>query len=354
MGDDKARARLAAADPLGGWGADPLLAQAFAEQAACLRAVYALAGEVVRPPAGAAPEYAVRLGEIPAAFFTPGRNIFSTLFQATYLALGIPPPRRLLYGKLNHLFRIWVTSADNLLDDEEKCVLPLAMPGSSRVMREVVAIMAADRVLWHLLDGAVAAGTVSAPQAAALADESLRCLLPSAAQEGSEEGGVTVRPAPEHVLDTLHVLKTGLLFNIPFMGGDIVETEVDLGRVARLKRALLGFGGGCQILDDVRDLARDFVERRHNYVLSVLAQERPGILDAWSRREIKVGDRLYFEVLPVSLPAARLGCRRLADACALLREEGVIAAGAPVAELALAMFKLLDLEDLVDAGVAAE
>ncbi len=349
----KNRIESSSPGPLGIWGAGRLLAQALSEQESCMRSVYALAGEIVRPPAGAPPEYSVRMGEIPAAFFAARRNIFSTLFYSTYLVLDIPQPRRLLYGKLNHLFRIWVTSADNLLDGEDKCVLPLALPGTSRVMREVVALMAADRVLWHLLGEAVADGTLTAPQSNALADESLRCLLPSAAQEASEEGGVTSRPAPEYVLDTIHVLKTGLLFNIPFTGVDIVELDINRDRLARLKKALLLFGGACQILDDVRDIARDFVERRHNYVLSVLARERPEILESWSRRDIKAGDRLYFDVLPASLAAARLGYQRLTAACAALQDEGVILSGVPVARMAYSMFATLDLEDIAHVSALA-
>ncbi len=314
-----------------------------------MRSVYNLAAQIVRPPAGSPPEYSVRLGEIPPAFFTARKNIFSTLFYSTYLALDIPQPRRLLYGKLNHLFRIWVTSADNLLDNEDKCVLPLAMPGASRVMREVVALMAADRVLWRLLNEAVSSDTLTSQQAGKLADESLRCLLPSAGQEASEEGGVTDRPTPGYVLDTIHVLKTGLLFNIPFTGVDIVEQDIDRDRLARIKQALMLFGNGCQILDDVRDIARDFVERRHNYVLSVLTHEQPEVLEQWSRSDIKAGDRLYFDVLPTSLAAARLGYQRLTSACSVLQEERVLVAGAPIARMACSMFVALDLEDLAHA-----
>lgn len=335
--------------PLGVWGAGRLLARALAEQRLCMDAVYGAAADVVRPPAGSPPEYAVRLGSVPDAFYTARKNLFSTLFYSTYLALGIPRPRRLLYGKLNHLFRIWVTAADNLLDGEDKCVLPLDMPGNSRVMREVVAVMAADRILARLLDEAMAEGTVTRQQASAISDASLRNLLPSAAQEASEEGGIADRPPPAYVLETVHLLKTGLLFNIPFTGVDIVEQAIDRERLGRIKRALLLFGNGCQVLDDIRDLARDFVEGRHNYVLSVLAHARPEVLSAWSQRTIKPGDRLYFEVAAESLSAARLGYQRLADACAALQEERVIVSGAPVAQMACSMFVALDLEDLAHA-----
>jgi len=323
-----------------------LLADAFSEQEACLRAVYGIAAEILRSTRETASHYHVRLGEIPGEFFALRKNIFSTLFYSTYLVLGVSQPRRMLYGKLNHLFRIWVTSADNLLDGEDKCVLPLVMPGSSRVMREVIAIMAADRVLLRLTTEAVASGTLTSKQAEALVDESLRCLLPSAAQEASEEGGILDRPEPGYVLETIHRFKTGLLFNIPFLGVDLIESDVDCERVIRLKDALLMFGIGCQILDDVRDLARDFVERRHNYVLSVLAQDRPSVLAGWESRGIGLGDRLYMEVLPVSLAAARLGFQKLKVACAILQDEGMIVRYAPIAKMAFSMFGALDLEDL--------
>jgi hypothetical protein len=323
-----------------------LLARAFTEQNACMRAVYAVAAEFVQPPADAPPELAVHLGGIPAAFFTPRRNLFSTLFYSVYLALGVSKPRRMLYGKLNHLFRMWVTSADNLLDAEDKCVLPLEMPGTSRVMREVVAIMAADRVLWRLLNDAVSAQTVTAPQADALARESLRCLLPSAAQEASEEGGIAKRPSPESVLEHVHVFKTGMLFAVPFLGIDVVEDGADGGKVERLRRALKAFGGGCQILDDIRDMARDLVEKRHNYVLSLMARDCPAKLSELASVGAKAGDRLYLRVPRVSLEAARLGYQRLVDACTVLRDEGVLMPRAPVARMAEAMFTALDLEDL--------
>ncbi len=343
--DTKETARPSAA-PLGFWGEDSRIAQALSEQETCMRAVYGLADGIIRPPADSPPEFDVRMGVIPPAFFTSRRNIFSTLFYLTYMALGIAKPRRLLYGKLNHLFRIWVTGADNLLDEEDKCVLPLVIPGSSRVMREVVAIMAADRVLWHILNAAVVESMLTTQQADALADESLRCLLPSAAQEAGEESGVVTRPDPDYVLRTIHLFKTGLLFNIPFTGIDVIESDVDAERLARLKRALRLFGGGCQILDDVRDMARDFVERRHNYVLSVLERDKSERMKSWEQRAIKPEDRLYFEVLPESLAAAELGFRQLVEACTVLRDEGVIAAAVPVEHMAFSMFAVLDLEDL--------
>ncbi len=329
------------------WETSRLWARASSEQRVCMRTVYKTADELIRSPEGTASDFDVRLGSLPPALFTLRKNFFSTLFYSLYLALEIPKPRRLLYGKINHLFRIWVTSADNLLDDEDKCVLPLVMPSASRIMREVVAIMAADRVLWSVLKEAVNAKTITNHQADALSVESLRYLLPSAAQEASEEGGILTRPAPEFVLDTLHTLKTGLLFALPFLGIDLIEFQVSPERVARLKCALMLFGGGCQLLDDVRDLARDFVECRHNYVLSVLAQDDPDVLQAWSARTIPPSDRLYKEALPVCERAVQLGFQKLTDACVVLQKECVLPCNVSATRMASSMFTVLDLEDLV-------
>ena len=257
----------------------------------------------------------------------------------------MPAPRRVLYGKLIHLFRIWVTSADNLLDGEDKEVVPLQMPGSARVMRQVVAVMAADRVLAEILNDAVAAGTITAAQRADLSRESLCRLLPSAAQEATEEGGIAVRPPPEEVLGVIHRLKTGLLFNVAFVGPEIVEPAA-FARTARLREGLMDFGLGCQVLDDVRDMARDLLEKRHNYVLSVLAHQAPDQLEELVARAQSVADRLYLDVPQDALPAARRGFDLLVSGLRTLGEAGLGYDGAQAESMARAMFPVLDLEGL--------
>ncbi|HPJ57484.1 MAG TPA: hypothetical protein PLK81_07545, partial [Kiritimatiellia bacterium] len=248
-------------------------------------------------------------------------------------------------GKLIHLFRIWVTSADNLLDAEDKEVVPLVMPGSARVMRQVVAVMAADRVLAGILNDAVASGTITDTQRDDLARESLCRLLPSAAQEATEEGGITNRPPPEEVLGVIHRLKTGLLFNVAFVGPELVEPAA-FGRTGPLREGLMNFGLGCQVLDDIRDMARDFLEKRHNYILSVLSFQDPERLQEWTARPPSVSDRLYLDVPQFALPAARLGFDRMASGLRTLGEAGLGCSGAQADSMARAMFPVLDLEGL--------
>lgn len=318
---------------------------ALREQQECIRAVHARLARHLASPANTPAEYVVRPGPLPDAYLGWRKNMFSTLFQSVYHLMDVPAPRRLLYGQLIHLFRIWVTSADNLLDGENKEVVPISMPGSARIMRQVVAVMAADRVLAEILNDAVAQDLLTAVQRDELARESLRRLLPSAAQEATEEGGIAVRPPPEEVLEVIHRLKTGLLFNLAFVGPEIVE-PLAFARTAPLRAGLMDFGLGCQVLDDVRDLARDLLEKRHNYVLSALAHEAPDLLDELSARVQTVSDRLYLEVPQFALPAARRGFDLLVSGLRTLGEAGLGYDGARAESMARAMFPVLDLEGL--------
>ena len=108
----------------------------------------------------------------------------------------------------------------------------------------------------------------------------------------------------------------------------------------------MDFGLGCQVLDDVRDLARDLLEKRHNYVLSVLAHEKPELLDELAARAQSVSDRLYLDVPRYALPAARRGFDLLVSGLRTLGESGLGYDGAQAESMARAMFPVLDLEGL--------
>jgi len=331
------------------WKAGRIFNAAFIEQRAAIESVYGAADQVLRVPDDTPAEYAVSMDSIPDEFYALRKNIFSTLFQSMYHLMDCEPQHRLFYGKLIHLFRIWVTSADNLLDDEDKVVIPIQMPGSSRVMRQVISIMTADRILQRLLAEGRENGALTAAQAQALSERSLQILLPSAAQEASEEMGVTERPDPETVLNVIHRYKTGILFNVAFLAPEIIEPHLDRARAAALKDALMRFGIGCQVLDDIRDMARDYLEGRHNYLLSTVWTNCVGTSsfpDDWATRHIKSSDRLYLEVPQVTLPAARLGFGMMRDGLATLGEMGLGIRPKLAENLAGSMFKILDLRDV--------
>jgi hypothetical protein len=274
------------------------------------------------------------------------RNLFSSFFQAAYGLLSLPEQRRYLYGKINYLFRIWVTAADNLLDGEDKIVLDLRMAGGAHVMKQVVSIMAADRVLYSILDEAVQDHVITSSEARYISRATLQVLLPSAAEEASEEKGVKRRPKPEYVLETIHRIKTALLFLVPLFGPEHLEKGVDRARLALCREGLSDFGIGCQLLDDVRDIARDYLEQRQNYVLSLIAQkvgEQAGLkkLD----KNVHV-DRKVFRKFPDSCSSAvRLADQNLRGGLSKLDQCGLGLGKDRIGSVVLYMFRALDVEE---------
>lgn len=291
-------------------------------------------------------DFKVRAASFPPQMFLPQRNFFSTCFQSVYTLLDIPQERRLLYGRMNYLFRIWVTSADNLLDGEDKLSLPMRIPKDSRVMRQVIAIMAADRMLQHFLSDALNSGLLTSQEALRISDGTLQVLLPSAAEEASEECGISVRPEPDYVLHEIHRLKTGILFHLPLFGPQMIEKKIDRKMLSVCREGLGSFGIGCQLLDDVRDMARDLVERRHNYVLSLMTHEFPASMRKLmnSIDDIKIEDRLYPSFHDEAVPAVRLAYDHLLSGLARLDECGLGLNEAAARQIALWMFKALDVD----------
>lgn len=326
------------------WRDEQILRKAFREHKQCMRGVYQMADDILQTPQDTPSEFSVSLDRIPKHFYSIRKNLFSTLFMSVYQLLEVSKERRELYGKLNHLFRVWVTSADNLLDDEYKVVIPLKINGKSHVMREVVSIMTADRVLSKLLNEAVGDGVITEDESGLISELSLQVLLPSAAQEASEESGISERPDPEYVFNTIHRYKTGLLFHIPMLGLENIEYGINKDVLVKIKSGLMNFGLGCQLLDDVRDVGRDLRENRHNYVLSLLKQDHPEKFKRLVSRTEQ--DRLYLHLPEVVVPTAKRGFAAMRQGLSELNEVGLGINNSNIEFLAGSMFKVLDLRDL--------
>lgn len=202
------------------------------------------------------------------------RNFFSTLFLYSYLRLGIPPERRILYVAVNQCLRGMVTGCDNILDDEYKTTLETDLPQQAHRFRSVLDIMVADRVLFALLVDHCRAHDLPVARALLASTASLQALTQSGAQEAAEEGGVGECLPPEVILRKVHHYKTGLLFQSTWAIPTLFEE--DMTPVAHsVRESLYQIGIGCQILDDIADLFIDVRDKRHNYVASVIAHEEP-------------------------------------------------------------------------------
>jgi len=143
------------------------------------------------------------------------------------------------------------------------------LPEEGTRFRSVLDIMVSDRVLFDLLIDARQRGELTSDQVRSASAVSLHGLLDSGAQEAGEEAGIKDRLSPDEVLRVVHHYKTGLLFQCPWSLPAVLQ-DIDPETLHRTTRALYQLGMGCQILDDMVDLASDLRLSRHNFAASLI------------------------------------------------------------------------------------
>lgn len=206
------------------------------------------------------------------ATFSFRKNFFSMLFLYSYQRAGILRARRILYAATLQCLRGMVTGCDNLLDDEYKPTLETDIPATGQRFRSVVDIMVSDRVLFQILLDAAMRQEIALEQVQAASAASMKTMTRSGIEEASEEAGITAILKPEVILQTIHHFKTGLLFQCPWDIPLTIETVAEKN-LNPLLEGLYQIGVGCQILDDMLDMAEDIKGKKHNYVVSLVHHE---------------------------------------------------------------------------------
>lgn len=202
-------------------------------------------------------------------YFSLENNFFSALFLYSYIKGDLSKSKRILYTSMNQCLRGMVTGCDNILDNEYKKTLDTDLPLAATKFRSILDIMVSDRILVALLHKGYQDGEFPFEHILAANTASLHALLTSGVQEASEEGGAGKILQPEEVLRKIHPSKTGILFQAPWVIPELMEKNI-CNHVTKIKEALFNIGMGCQILDDMVDLAKDAQMNRHNYVASLI------------------------------------------------------------------------------------
>jgi len=271
-------------------------------------------------------------------------NFFSALFLSALQALKMPPRRLPLYGLVNQCMRAWVTACDNLLDAEDRAIFRLNLPGKGYRFKAVLTIMASERVLSERLLRAVASGELSCEQAVALEKESLAALVASGVQEHGEEEGVSEILPPSLLLESIHAVKTGRLFEAPVMVAERMG-EISGAAVASMRQGLHAFGLGCQILDDMADVERDVMQSRHNYVLSELAAQSCAAAIARVKEAALAGQDPRCMLESAMERSSREAQRRMTDGLLVMADAGLSLNAAERKMICAAMFPLLLTKD---------
>ena len=286
----------------------PAFETLLAELQAGLRRYWETADQILRP-------CGVTLQPYRAAAFSFAKNFFSILFLYSYQRAGIPAGRRRVYAAILQCLRGMVTGCDNLLDDEYKPTLETDLPARGQRFRSVVDIMVSDRVLFQILLQAARRGAIAPEQVPLAAAASMLTMTRSGIEEAGEEGGVTEILAPEAILQSVHHFKTGLLFQCPWDIPRVIET-MDEAQLAPLLEGLHQIGMGCQIMDDMVDMAIDVRARKHNYLVSLIQHGASGdesaqLADAMTSAAHVVSGALHMDLFPEAARQARQTAHRL-------------------------------------------
>ncbi|MCP3927036.1 MAG: polyprenyl synthetase family protein [Desulfobacterales bacterium] len=240
-------------------------------------------------------------------YYSLEKNFFSLIFLYSYYRADISTDRIVLYATINQCLRGMVTGCDNILDDEYKKTIDTDLPEKGYKFRSVLDIMTSDRILFHILQKRALQGDISYESVDIAVDESLRCLLKSGAQEASEEEGVSEFLKPEIVLSGIHHYKTGILFQSPWAIPSVLEHS-DTQSLTDIKKSLYDMGMGCQIMDDMVDLAMDINMKRHNYVASLIFHsdtiEKNILEEDITKGSFQSSDSSYLEKFPLAMKDA--------------------------------------------------
>jgi len=211
----------------------------------------------------------VRLKNPSENYFSLENNFFSALFLYSYFRGGISKSKRILFVAVNQCLRGMVTGCDNILDNEYKKTLDTDLPVNAAKFRSILDIMVSDRILTAIMHKGYEGGEFSYDNILQANTASLHALLQSGVQEASEEKGTSRILTPEEVLDKIHPLKTGILFQAPWVLPELIENK-NLKSIDEIKKGLFQIGMGCQVMDDMLDLSMDLQMNRHNYVASLI------------------------------------------------------------------------------------
>jgi len=224
------------------------------------------------------------------------KNVFSILFLALYSCIGIPHKRLHFYGTLNHAVRGIVTAADNILDDELKPQLPLALPKGAPRFTSVMNILLFDRLISHAKLSANSDPLVEALDWMEMERALLSSMTPIGAVEAEEEAGRKFIPTPEEVLATVHGQRGGNLLKLAFVVPLLVERELR-EKVALGAEGVYLLGMGLQLVDDLVDFGEDLAGGKHNYLHSLLHHTRSDFNAAFALKKSRTMgvEKLYPE-----------------------------------------------------------
>jgi hypothetical protein len=192
---------------------------------------------------------------------------FLILFRSVLQTVGVTSEDLRLCCELNFCIKGTITAADNLFDDQDKTLLPLKLGRGAR-FRSILQLLAFERLVSRALDRGVGGGSISTAAAAQFQQELLSRMAAIGALEGSEEGGVEGVMTPDLMIEQVHRVRGGALFELAFIAPRLLEHAIDPALLAQAQQAISRLGTAFQIVDDLTDFEFDLNRGSHNLLVS--------------------------------------------------------------------------------------
>lgn len=241
---------------------------------------------------------------------------FLTLFLSLFDGLGVEERRQPFYAELNFCIMGTITAADNLFDDQAKMLLPLRPVAGARYA-SILQLMCFERLMARVGAKAVADGLFGAEPFARVQRGLIDQMAEIGLLEGSEEAGVGDHiPTPEGMIDHVHRVRGGKLFDLAFVAPKVLEQGAVLEKIEKAAPAIAQLGTAFQIVDDLTDFEFDLGRKSHNLLVAQIfhhgtPEEKAKLAELWAGQAPEAGlvEGLFAESARQVLEIARREAR---------------------------------------------
>ena len=204
-------------------------------------------------------------GSVPFEFVQ--EFFFLILFRSVLESVGGRRDAIDLYSELNFCIQGSITAADNLFDDQQKSLLPLRT-GAGRRFAAILELLSFQRLLPRVLDRGVSAGVMSTAQSDRIQCELLSRMAAIGALEGSEEDGIEEILDVDEMIERVHRVRGGALFELALVAPRHIEGLATPDVLMQVEKGIARLGTAFQIVDDLTDLEFDLTHRRQNLLVA--------------------------------------------------------------------------------------
>ena len=192
---------------------------------------------------------------------------FLILFRSVLEHVGLPAGALQVCSELNFCIKGTITAADNIFDDQDKSLLPLNTGAGPR-FASILQLMSFERLLRRALDRGVEQGIFQEEATTTIARKLLSRMAAIGELEGSEEGGVDVDLPPDEMVERVHRVRGGALFELAFVAPRHAKGAPSAEVLDRAESAISRLGTAFQIVDDLTDFEFDLSRGSHNLLVA--------------------------------------------------------------------------------------